>query len=225
LKELEDSIDRVIAGPEKKGRIISQKEKEIIAYHETGHALVAKMLPNADPVHKISVVSRGMVGGWTRFLPTEDRHLWTHSQFDDRLAVSLAGRAAEEIIFGEVTTGAQNDLEQATGLARKMVTEFGMSDKLGPRTFGKREELVFLGREIHEQRNYSEKIAEEIDDEVKMLIEQAHETARTILTENKERLKLIAERLMVDETIEEATFEALLKEPLPKPDLQPTPTT
>jgi cell division protease FtsH len=225
LKELEDSIDRVIAGPEKKGRIISQKEKEIIAYHETGHALVAKMLPNADPVHKISVVSRGMVGGWTRFLPTEDRHLWTHSQFDDRLAVSLAGRAAEEIVFGEVTTGAQNDLEQATGLARKMVTEFGMSDKLGPRTFGKREELIFLGREIHEQRNYSEKIAEEIDDEVKALIEQAHETARNILTENKERLKLVAERLMVDETIEEATFEALLKEPLPKPDLQPTPTT
>jgi cell division protease FtsH len=225
LKELEDSIDRVIAGPEKKGRIISQKEKEIIAYHETGHALVAKMLPNADPVHKISVVSRGMVGGWTRFLPTEDRHLWTVSQFDDRLAVSLAGRAAEEIVFGEVTTGAQNDLEQATSLARKMVTEFGMSDKLGPRTFGKREELVFLGREIHEQRNYSEKIAEEIDDEVKMLIERAHETAKSILTENKDRLKLVADRLMVDETIEEATFEALLKEPLPQPDLQPTPTT
>jgi cell division protease FtsH len=225
LKELEDSIDRVIAGPEKKGRIISQKEKEIIAYHETGHALVAKMLPNADPVHKISVVSRGMVGGWTRFLPTEDRHLWTESQFDDRLAVSLAGRAAEEIVFGEVTTGAQNDLEQATSLARKMVTEFGMSQKLGPRTFGKREELVFLGREIHEQRNYSEKIAEEIDDEVKVLIQRAHETAIKILTENKDRLKLIAERLMVEETIEEAAFEALLKEPLPKADLQPTPTT
>jgi cell division protease FtsH len=225
LKELEDSIDRVIAGPEKKGRIISQKEKEIIAYHETGHALVAKMLPNADPVHKISVVSRGMVGGWTRFLPTEDRHLWTESQFDDRLSVSLAGRAAEEIVFGEVTTGAQNDLEQATSLARKMVTEFGMSEKLGPRTFGKREELVFLGREIHEQRNYSEKIAEEIDDEVKVLIQRAHETATKILTENKDRLKLVAERLMVDETIEEAAFEALLKEPLPKPDLQPTPAT
>jgi cell division protease FtsH len=225
LKELEDSIDRVIAGPEKKGRIISQKEKEIIAYHETGHALVAKMLPNADPVHKISVVARGMIGGWTRFLPTEDRHLWTHSQFDDRLAVSLAGRAAEEIIFGEVTTGAQNDLEQSTNLARKMVTEYGLSDKLGPRTFGKREELIFLGREIHEQRNYSEKIAEEIDDEVKALIEHAHDTARNILTENKERLKLVAERLMVEETIEEAAFEALIKEPLPKPELQPTPAS
>jgi cell division protease FtsH len=223
MKELEDSIDRVIAGPEKKGRIISQKEKEIIAYHETGHALAAKMLPNADPVHKISVVARGMIGGWTRFLPTEDRHLWTHSQFDDRLAVSLAGRAAEEIIFGEVTTGAQNDLEQSTGLARKMVTEYGMSDKLGPRTFGKREELIFLGREIHEQRNYSEKVAEQIDDEVKNLIQRAYDTAKKILNENKERLKLVAERLMVKETIEETEFEALLKEPLPS--LQATPAS
>ena len=225
MKELEDSIDRVIAGPEKKGRIISQKEKEIIAYHETGHALAAKMLPNADPVHKISVVARVMIGGWTRFLPTEDRHLWTHSQFADRLAVSLAGRAAEEIIFGEVTTGAQNDLEQSTNLARKMVTEYGMSDKLGPRTFGKREELVFLGREIHEQRNYSEKVAEEIDDEVKTLIQGAYDTAKKILSKNKERLKLIAERLLAKETIEEAEFEALLKEPLPSSQLQAAPAS
>jgi cell division protease FtsH len=225
LKELEDSIDRVIAGPEKKGRIISQKEKEIIAYHETGHALAAKMLPNADPVHKISIVARGMMGGWTRFLPTEDRHLWTYSQFEDRLAVSLAGRAAEEIIFSEVSTGAQNDLEQSTGLARKMVTEYGMSDKLGPRTFGKREELVFLGREIHEQRNYSEKIAEEIDNEVKSLIQRAYTTAKKILSENKERLKLIAERLIATETIEEDEFAALLKEPLPSPRLQAAPAS
>ncbi len=225
MKELEDSIDRVIAGPEKKGRIISQKEKEIIAYHETGHAVAAKMLPNADPVHKISIVARGMMGGWTRFLPTEDRHLWTHTQFDDRLAVSLAGRAAEEIIFGEVTTGAQNDLEQSTGLARKMVTEYGMSEKLGPRTFGKREELVFLGREIHEQRNYGDKVADEIDKEVDALIKHAYDTARKILSENKERLKLIAERLIAKETIEEAEFEALLKEPLPSPELQATPAS
>ena len=225
MKELEDSIDRVIAGPEKKGRIISQKEKEIIAYHETGHALTAKMLPNADPVHKISVVARGMIGGWTRFLPTEDRHLWTHSQFEDKLAVSLAGRAAEEIIFGEVTTGAQNDLEQSTNLARKMVTEYGMSEKLGPRTFGKREELVFLGREIHEQRNYSEKVAEEIDDEVKSLIQRAYDTAKKILSNNKERLKLVAERLIAKETIEETEFEDLLKEPLPSPRLQAAPAS
>ncbi len=225
LKELEDSIDRVIAGPEKKGRVINQKEKEIIAYHETGHALAAKMLPNADPVHKISIVARGMMGGWTRFLPTEDRHLWTYSQFEDRLAVSLAGRAAEEIIFSEVSTGAQNDLEQSTGLARKMVTEYGMSDKLGPRTFGKREELVFLGREIHEQRNYSEKIAEEIDNEVKSLIQRAYTTAKKILSEHKERLKLIAERLIATETIEEDEFAALLKEPLPSPRLQAAPAS
>jgi cell division protease FtsH len=225
MKEMEDSIDRVIAGPERKGRIISQKEKELIAYHETGHALAAKMLPNADPVHKISVVARGMIGGWTRFLPTEDRHLWTHSQFEDRLTVSMAGRAAEEIIFGEVTTGAQNDLEQATGLARKMVTEYGMSTKLGPRTFGKREELIFLGREIHEQRNYGDKVADEIDEEVNSLIQRAHNTAKKILNENKERLKLVAQRLMLKETIEEAEFESLLNEPLPSPKLQPAPAS
>ena len=224
-KELEDSIDRVIAGPEKKGRRISQTEKEITAYHESGHALAAKMLPNADPVHKISIVARGMMGGWTRFLPKEDRHLWTRSQFKDMLVVSLAGRAAEEIAFNEVTTGAQNDLEQATNTARKMVTEYGMSDKLGPRTFGRREELVFLGREIHEQRNYSEKIAMKIDEEVYALIQHAYDAAKKILVENKDRLKLIAERLIAKETIEEAEFESLLKEPLPSPQLEATPAS
>ena len=224
-KELEDSIDRVIAGPEKKGRRISQTEKEITAYHESGHALAAKMLPNADPVHKISIVARGMMGGWTRFLPKEDRHLWTRSQFKDMLVVSLAGRAAEEIAFNEVTTGAQNDLDQATNTARKMVTEYGMSDKLGPRTFGRREELVFLGREIHEQRNYSEKIAMKIDEEVYALIQHAYDAAKEILVENKERLKLIAERLIAKETIEEAEFESLLKEPLSSPQLEATPAS
>lgn len=212
-KELEDSIDRVIAGPERKGHIISQKEKEITAYHEAGHALVAKMLPNADPVHKISIVARGMIGGWTKFLP-EDRHFRTRSQFEDILAVSLAGRTAEEIAFREVSTGAQNDLEQTTNLARKMVTEYGMSEKLGPRTFGKREELVFLGKEIHEQRNYSEKIALQIDQEVYALIQRAHETATKILSENKERLKLIAERLIAVETIDDEGFDVLMKQPL-----------
>ena len=225
MKDLEDSIDRVIAGPEKKGRVISQKEKDIIAHHEIGHALAAKMLPNADPVHKISIVARGMMGGWTRFLPTEDRHLWSISQFEDRMVVSLAGRAAEEIIFGEITTGAQNDLEQATSLARKMVTEYGMSSKLGPRTFGKREELVFLGREIHEQRNYSEKVATQIDEEVYHFIDKAYTTAKKILTDNKDRLKLIANRLIDKETIEEAEFEELFKEQLPSPELQVSPAS
>ncbi|MBM3149649.1 MAG: cell division protein FtsH, partial [Chloroflexi bacterium] len=145
--------------------------------------------------------------------------------FEDRLIVSLAGRAAEEITFGEVTTGSQNDLEQATSLARKMVTEYGMSSKLGPRTFGKREELVFLGREIHEQRNYGEKVAMLIDKEVDALIQKAYTTARKILTDNKERLKLIADRLMAKETIEESEFESLLKEPLPSPQLQASPAS
>jgi cell division protease FtsH len=220
LKELEDATDRTIAGPEKKSRIISPKEKEIIAYHESGHALTAKMLPNADPVHKISIVARGMLGGWTRFLPSEDRHLWTKSQFDDRLAVSLGGRVAEEINFGETTTGAQNDLEQATKLARKMVTEYGMSEKLGPRTFGQRQELVFLGREISEQRDYSDKIAQEIDEEVHNIIQRAYSTAKKLLTANKEKLNQLAQELIAHETLDEPELDKIFE------DLaaQPTPT-
>jgi len=219
LKELEDAADRVIAGPEKRSRVISQREKEIIAYHESGHALTAKMLPNADPVHKVSIIARGIIGGWTRFLPTEDRYLWTRSQFDDRLAVSLGGRVAEEISFGEITTGAQNDLAEATKLARKMVTEYGMSDKLGPRTFGQRQELVFLGREISEQRDYSDKIAQEIDEEVHDIIQRAYDTAKKILAKNKAKLKQIAEELIAQETLEESAlnklFEGLTPQPAP----------
>jgi cell division protease FtsH len=225
LTEMEDSIDRVIAGPERKGRIISQKEKEMIAYHEAGHALAARLLPNVDPVHKITIVARGMAGGWTRVLPTEDRHLWTRSQFVDTLAFSLAGRTAEELIFGEASTGAQNDLERATQLARKMITEYGMSDKLGPRTFGKREELVFLGREIHEQRNYSEKIALMIDDEVNILIRNAHDTARKIMEKEKNRLKIIAEKLIAIETIDEEEFELLMNQELPSSELEAAPAS
>jgi len=219
LKELEDAVERVIAGPEKRSRVISQKEKKIIAYHESGHALTAKMLPNADPVHKISIIARGMMGGWTRFLPTEDRHLWTKSQFQDRLAVSLGGRAAEEITFGEVTTGGQNDLEQATKLARKMVTEYGMSEKLGPRTFGQKQELVFLGREISEQRDYSDKVAQEIDEEVHNIIQHAYNTAKKILTENKAKLKQIAEQLIIHETLEEPELNKLFQDLIPQPSL------
>lgn len=211
LKELEDAADRTIAGPEKKSRIISPKEKEMIAYHESGHALTARMLPNADPAHKISIVARGMLGGWTRFLPSEDRHLWTKSQFDDRLAVSLGGRVAEEINFGEITTGAQNDLEQATKLARKMVTEYGMSEKLGPRTFGQRQELVFLGREISEQRDYSDKTAQEIDEEVQNIIQRAYKTTKKILTANKEKLKLLAEELIAHETLDEPELDKIFE--------------
>ncbi|NWF77434.1 MAG: ATP-dependent zinc metalloprotease FtsH [Chloroflexi bacterium] len=217
LKELEDAADRVLAGPEKKSRIISPKEKEIIAYHESGHALTARLLPNADPVHKISIVTRGILGGWTRFLPTEDRHLWTKSQFDDRLAVSLGGRVAEEITFGEMTTGAQHDLEEATKLARKMVTEYGMSEKLGPRTFGQRQELVFLGREISEQRDYSDKIAQEIDEEVHNIIQRAYDTAKKILTENKAKLKQLAEELIAHETLDESELNKIFEGLAPQP--------
>jgi len=217
LKELEDAADRTIAGPEKKSRTISSKEKEIIAYHESGHALTARMLPNADPVHKVSIIARGMMGGWTRFLPSEDRHLWTKSQFEDRLAVSLGGRVAEEISFGETTTGAQNDLEQATKLARKMVTEYGMSEKLGPRTFGQRQELVFLGREISEQKDYSDNIAQKIDEEVHNIIQRAYNTAKKTLTANKEKLNQLAEELIVHETLDEPELNKIFEDLAPQP--------
>ena len=220
LKELEDASERVMLGPERKSRVISLKEKEITAYHESGHALTARMLPNADTVHKVSIIARGIgIGGWTRFLPSEDRHLWTKSQFDGRLAVSLGGRVAEEITFGEMTTGAQHDLAEATKLARKMVTEYGMSEKLGPRTFGQRQELVFLGREISEQRDYSDKIAQEIDEEVHNIIQGAYNTAKKILTTNKEKLNQLAKELIAHETLDEPElnkiFEGLAPQPTP----------
>jgi cell division protease FtsH len=224
MEELEESIDRVLAGPERKSRRISPKEKEISAYHEAGHALVAKLLPNADPVHKISIVARGVMGGYTRLLPTEDRYLMTRSQFKDMIAALLAGQTAEELIFKETTTGAQNDIEEATKLARKMVTSYGMSDKLGPRTFGKKEELVFLGREISEQRDYSEKVAQEIDEEVYSIIEKSHDEAKRLLTKNKKRLIHVAEKILVEETLEGEELELAFTEPLtvkPKPKETP----
>jgi len=224
-KELEDSIDRVIAGPEKKGRVITRKERELIAYHETGHALAAKMLPNADPVHKISIVARGMMGGWTRFLPSEERHLETYDRFKDMMIISLAGRAAEQVALGELTTGAQNDLEKVTIIARRMIMEFGMSQRLGPRTFGKREEMVFLGKEIHEQQNYSDKVAQEIDEEAESLIKEAYSRAVEIITGNKDRLKYIAEYLIEKETIDDTTFDKLLKDPIPAPGLEAAPAS
>jgi cell division protease FtsH len=202
MADLEESIDRVIAGPEKKSRIISQKEKEITAYHESGHALVAWTLPNADPVHKVSIIARGMMGGYTRMLPTEDRHLWSRSQFNDMIAVALAGHAAEQLIFDEMTTGASNDIAQATRMVQRMIMEYGMSEKLGPIAFGNREEMVFLGREIHEQRNYSDETAREIDQEVRAFIDRAYEVTRDILIQGKEKLTELASRLMEQETIE-----------------------
>src|SRR6059036_3740696 len=182
MSELEEAIDRVVAGPARKSRIISEREKAITAYHEVGHALVARMLPNVDPVHKISIIARGMMGGYTRVLPGEDRYMWSKSQFKDNLAFALGGRAAEEIVFNEITTGASNDIERVTEMARMMVTRYGMSQKLGLVALGRKEELIFLGREISEQRNYSDEIAYEIDKEVRALVDEAYDKAKEILT-------------------------------------------
>ncbi len=202
MDEFNEAVDRVIAGPERKSRVISPREKEIIAYHEAGHALVAMKLPEADPVFKITIVSRGMAGGFTRFLPEEDRHLGNKAHYSAQLAVALGGHQAEEFVFGDVTTGPSDDISRATKIARHMVTQWGMSERLGPRTFGRKEELVFLGREISEQRDYSEKVAEEIDDEVRRLVESAKEVAHRIVAENRNVLDRVARKLIEDETIE-----------------------
>ena len=213
MEEFEEAIERVIAGPERKTRVISQEEKRITAYHEAGHALVMHHLPHCDPVHKVSIIARGVALGYTLPLPGEDRYLRSRSKFKDELAGLLAGRAAEELVFNDVTTGAANDLEQATKLARRMVTEYGMSEKLGPRTFGKREELIFLGKEIAEQRDYSEKIALQIDEEVHQLIEEAYQTAQDILKKYRPNLDRLAEELITRETIEGEELKALLEAP------------
>jgi cell division protease FtsH len=209
---LQESIEKVIAGPERKSRLINDEEKRIIAYHEAGHALVMRMLPNCDPVYKVSIISRGMALGYTMHLPEDDRYLQRKSKFMDDLAGVLGGRAAEDIVFNDITTGASNDLERATDLARAMVTRYGMSDTLGPRTFGNREELVFLGREISEQRNYSEEVAEQIDNEVKRIISSAYAKAKEILTTYREKLDAISSRLVHEETIEGPEFEAMFGE-------------
>ena len=201
MTEFEEAVDRIVAGPERKSRIISPREKEMTAYHEAGHALVAHTLPHADRVHKISIVSRGNMGGHTSLLPDEDRYLWTKNQFGDMLSVMMGGRVAEEMIFSEVTTGASNDIERATKVALSMVKRYGMSESLGPRTFGKVQEMVFLGREISEERDYGDKIAEEIDDEVRVLIKLAYERAQEILVTNKPKLVLLSEYLIEHETI------------------------
>ena len=210
MEEFEEAVDRIVGGPERKSRIISPREKEMTAYHEAGHALVAHNLPHADRVHKISIVSRGNMGGHTSLLPDEDRYLWTKNQFGDMLSVMMGGRVAEEMIFSEVTTGASNDIERATKVALSMVKRYGMSESLGPRTFGKVQEMVFLGREISEERDYGDKIAEEIDEEVRVLIKLAYERAQVILAENKPSLVLLSEYLIEHETISGVNMVRLL---------------
>jgi len=210
MEEMQEAIERVIAGPERKSRLIRDEERNIIAHHEAGHALVMRMLPNCDPVHKVSIISRGMALGYTMLLPEDDRYLMARSKFEDELAGLLGGRAAEELIFNDVTTGAASDLERATKLARQMVTEYGMSERLGPLTFGRKEELVFLGREIGEQRNYSEEVAQVIDEEIRRIISEAHEKARSVLTQHKDTLVRLAKKLIEVETLEGEELERVL---------------
>ncbi len=206
-----ESIERVLLGPERKSHLLSDKEKKITAYHEAGHALIAHELPNVDPVQKVSIISRGQAAGYTLKLPEEDKHLHPRSEFIDELAVLLGGYMAEKETFGEVTTGASNDLRTATQLAKKIITEYGMDENLGPRTFGEKEELIFLGKEIHEQRDYSEKTAELIDEEIMALIKDAQETAKEILIKKKKDLEKIVDALLKKETLEREEFEALFK--------------
>ena len=223
MTEFEEAVDRIIAGPERKSRLISRREKEMTAYHEAGHALVAWALPHADRVHKISIVSRGSMGGHTSLIPEEDRYLWTKNQFSDMMAVTMGGRVAEEHIFDEVTTGASNDIERATKIALGMIKRYGMSKSLGPRTFGKREEMVFLGREISEERDYGDKIAEEIDDEVRSLINGAYEQANEILVTHKPKLVRLAEYLIEHETVSGEALNHLFNEEEPGSQPDPVP--
>jgi cell division protease FtsH len=202
LPQLEEAIDRVMAGPERKSRLISDREKRVIAFHEGGHALVAHALPNTDPVHKVSIIPRGRALGYTLTLPTEDKFLVTRSELVDELAMLLGGRTAEELIFAEPTTGAQNDIDRATTIARQMVTEFGMSDSLGPMRFGHPQGEVFLGRDFTSTPDYSDTVASSIDAEVRRLIDAAHEVAREVLTENRDVLDRLARELIERETLE-----------------------
>jgi cell division protease FtsH len=211
MEELEEGIMRVIAGPEKKSRVMSEKERLVTAYHELGHAIVGHVLPNCDPVHKISIISRGQALGYTISLPTEDKFLTTRAELTDTMAMTLGGRAAEEIIFGEITTGASNDLEKVTETAKQMVMRFGMSERLGPRVFGHDRSQPFLGREFSSEPDYSDEIAREIDDEIRRIVEEAHQTAKDILVERREGLDRISKILLERETIDAEQFEKLLQ--------------
>ncbi len=215
MKEVEEAIDRVLAGPERKTRVMSEREKRVIAYHEGGHALVAHILPNTDPVHKISVIARGQALGYTLTLPEEDRFLMTREELADELAMLLGGRVAEELIVGDITTGAANDIERATKVSRQMVTEYGMSDTIGPLTLGQKQHEVFLGRDFSSQPDYSDQVAYEIDNEVRRLIDEAHDEALEILQEHRMKLDQLAALLIERETLEREEVEQFLSD-IPK---------
>ena len=208
--EVEEAVDRVMAGPERKSRLLVGREKEIVAFHEAGHALVAAHIPGHDPVHKVTIVPRGMAGGYTRYLPESEHRLAGRTYYEGFMASALGGHAAEEIVFGEMTTGAHDDLSKVTQVARAMITQWGMSERLGARTFGKKESMVFLGRDISEQRDYSETVAEQIDEELRELIDRARDRARTILRRNRDQLDLLAGRLMEVETLEGEQLRSIL---------------
>jgi cell division protease FtsH len=218
MSEFQEALERIVAGPERKSRIISDAEKAIIAFHEGGHAVVQRILPKCDPVAKVTIISRGMALGYTMALPTEDRYLQSKTEFEDKIAGLLGGNASERLVFGDTTTGASNDIEKATDLARRMVTEFGMSDKLGPLAFGKRDELVFLGREIGEQRNYSDEVAKQIDEEVRAIIDRGYARAMEVLVTHRDKLQALAEKLIAEETVDSEAFESLFSDIPPKED-------
>jgi cell division protease FtsH len=212
MDELEDAVDRVIAGPERKSRLISEKEKRLVAYHEGGHTLVAWLIPNTDPVHKVSIIPRGGAGGYTLMLPKEDRYFATKGELMDQVAILLGGRVAESLVLNEISTGAQNDLERASALSRKMVTEYGMSEAVGPLTLGNKQEQVFLGRDFARDRNYSEEVAALIDKEVRRMIDVSYERAKKLISENIAKLHLLAEELMKKETLEGEEVRLLLEQ-------------
>ena len=207
MKEIEEAVDRVMAGPERKSRVMDEEERRLIAYHEGGHAMVAHILPNTDEVHKITVIPRGRALGYTLTLPEQDKFLMTREQLRDELAMLMGGRVAEEIVAGDVTTGAQNDIERATKVARQMVTEYGMSDTIGPRTLGQKQGEVFLGRDWGSTPDYSDAVAFEIDQEVRQLIDEAHDVALDILTENRAKLDALAAVLLEKETLDREEVE------------------
>ncbi|MES0359708.1 MAG: ATP-dependent zinc metalloprotease FtsH [Anaerolineales bacterium] len=221
--DLEESIERVIAGPERKSRLISEDEKQIVAYHEAGHAVVANSIPEADHVHKVSITSRGMAGGYTIMLPEEDRTLMSRKKLYADMVGLLGGRAAESVVFDDITSGASNDLERVTKMARAMVTRLGMSPELGPMVYGQKEELIFLGREISEQRDYSEDVAQQIDKEVRKIVDEAYERALSIIIEYRDKLDSVALRLLEVETISRVEFEEIFPPPVKKNSGTPTP--
>jgi cell division protease FtsH len=217
MPDCEEAIDRVIVGPERKSRIISDKEKKITAYHEAGHALVAKLLPDADPVRKVTILPRGMALGLTWHMPSEDKYTKSRKELQAEITVLLGGRVSEEIVFSEISTGAANDIERSTKIARDMVTKFGMSQKLGPLTYGKHHENVFLGRDIMEDRNYSDDVGNQIDQEVRGLVETSYSKAREILTANRDRIEQIVEVLLDKEVLEGEELDSMMAHAIPPP--------